>query len=78
MNDEVVEVDAYSGYKGDERPLSFLFNGVCIRVERIVAMWVDQDVANGEQRRFFRVEGSDGRLYTLYLAEGDMRWHRCS
>ncbi|MEW6665605.1 MAG: hypothetical protein AB1512_10360 [Thermodesulfobacteriota bacterium] len=58
-----IEVTAYSGYKANERPLSFVLDDTTLEVRDIIDRWygVDHD--------YFKVLASDG---TVYL----MRWNR--
>lgn len=52
-------VRTYSGYKGDERPVSFPFGGRELQVRRIVRSWYDPD------HLCFFVEADDGKSYLL-------------
>jgi Domain of unknown function (DUF6504) len=61
-----IEVTIYAGYRGSERPSSFVFEGSKIDVLEVVQMWVEEEHKTRNQRRFFRVKGSDTYTYTLY------------
>ena len=54
-----IKVNAYSGYKANERPLSFSLGDLKIEIIKIIDQWTDPD------RDFFRVQGDDGWVYTL-------------
>jgi hypothetical protein len=54
-----VEVTAYSGYKANERPLSFILDQTRLEVEKIVDRWY------GVEHDYFKVLADDGRLYLL-------------
>lgn len=54
-----VEVDCYSGYKGDERPVRFRLCGQDYRVEEVLDQWY------GPQDVFFKVKANDGNVYIL-------------
>jgi hypothetical protein len=54
-----IEVIAYSGYKANERPLSFVLNGTKFQVEDILDRWY------GVESDYFKVLASDGRTYLL-------------
>lgn len=58
-----IEVNAYSGYKANERPISFTLDDRKIEVRKIIDRWygVDYD--------YFKVLAGDGKIYLL-------RWHR--
>lgn len=69
-----IEVTAYSGYRGEEVPRSFVLEGRRVEVSAVLEARVEEDRGGGERRRFFRVRGSDGRVYGLYYSEGSARW----
>jgi hypothetical protein len=52
-------VQCYAGYKGDERPTSFLLEGRTLRIEEIVDRWYDSDYS------CFKVLAEDGTTYLL-------------
>ena len=54
-----VTVQCYAGFKGDERPTSFTFQGRSLRVEEIVDRWYDVDY------NCFKVLAEDGSTYLL-------------
>jgi hypothetical protein len=58
-----IEVSCYSGYKANERPLSFVLGERKFQVKRIVERWFGQDYD------YFKVFADDGGVYTL-------KWHR--
>lgn len=58
-----IEVKGYSGYKANERPLSFVLGERKFQVKRIVARWFGQD------HDYFKVLADDGGIYLL-------KWHR--
>lgn len=74
MSSEKIEVVAYAGYRDEESPRSFLFQGKQIGVACIMEMW-RQEGTDRERKRFFRVRGSDGLTYTLYYHEHSGDWH---
>ena len=59
MSDSKIEVAIYAGYRGAERPSSFLFEGSRIDVLGIVRTWVEEEHRTRAQKRFFIVNGSD-------------------
>ena len=58
-----VEVNAYSGYKANERPLSIVLDSRRLKVIHITDRWY------GEEHDYFKVLADDGAEYVL-------RWHR--
>ncbi len=63
-----VEVQAYSGYKADERPLRFRLGGEWLEVVEVVDRWYDPDAV------YFRLRAADGNLYILRHREGTDEW----
>jgi hypothetical protein len=64
--DSRIEVILYDGYRGAERPSSFVFKGSTVYVLGIVEMRVEEQHKTRKQKRFFTVKGSDTYTYTLY------------
>ena len=64
----VVEVEAYSGYKADERPLRFRLGERWYQVREVVDRWW------GPEARYFKVEAGDGNVYILRLDESTGEW----
>ena len=58
-----VEVNAYSGYKANERPLSLILDSRKLEVINIIDTWY------GEEHDYFKVLADDGKVYLL-------KWHR--
>lgn len=54
-----IAVNAYSGFKGNERPVSFIIKGREIIVLDVMERWLEPD------KDYFKVLANDGRLYTL-------------
>jgi hypothetical protein len=62
-----VEVESYSGYKADERPLRFRLGERWLAVEEVIDRWYDPDAI------FFRVRAEDGSIYILlHAGESDL------
>jgi hypothetical protein len=74
MADIKIEVTIYAGYRGAERPSSFLFEGSKVEVFEILQMRVEEDHRTRKQKRFFTVTGSDQYVYTLYQDVGTAEW----
>ena len=58
-----IEVTAYSGYKANERPLSFTFDDRTLEVRDIIDRWY------GVEHDYFKVLAGDGTVYLI-------RWNR--
>ncbi len=62
---KIIEVEAYSGYKANERPLHFIVDHKRTNVVRVLDRW------NGQDHDYFKVLADDGQVYVL-------KWHRSS
>jgi hypothetical protein len=67
-NEIEIEVVAYSGYKANERPLSFMLDGRKRDVKEVVDQWIGPDLD------YFRVIADDGLLYLLKWNRSLDRW----
>lgn len=66
MADQRVDIGSYSGYKGEESPRVFFAHGEKITVMNILDMWIEENEQDPRRKRFFRLEGSDRFIHTLY------------
>jgi hypothetical protein len=64
----IVQVECYSGFKADERPLRFRLGERWLAVEEVVDRWYDPDAI------YFRVRADDGSVYVLKHAQRDDIW----
>ncbi len=64
----VVQVEAYSGYKAQERPLRFRLGEHWRLVREVVDRWY------GPEATYFKVAAEDGNLYILRLEVGTEEW----
>jgi hypothetical protein len=55
----IIQVESYSGFKTDERPLRFKLGERWLAVDEIVDRWYDPDAT------YFRVRAEDGSFYVL-------------
>lgn len=69
-----IEVDSYSGHKGEEKPLSFILEGKRLRVTEILENRLVEDSLTRERRRVFRVKAEDGNVYSLVYVEVQEEW----
>ncbi len=63
-----VEVQCYSGYKADERPLRFRLGERWLEIEDVDDRWYDPSAT------WFRVKADDGCTYVLRHAEAEDVW----
>ena len=54
-----IKVRCYSGYKADEKPVSFILGNRKLKVDRIIEQWRSPDYD------FFKVQAHDGKGYIL-------------
>jgi hypothetical protein len=54
-----IQVECYSGHKGDERPVRFYLGSRSVQVVEVVDRWY------GENGSYFRILGDDENLYIL-------------
>jgi hypothetical protein len=61
-----VKVECYSGYKADERPVAFTYQGNRLEVKEIVDRWYEGDLDGSKPViDYFRVRDRDGNIYLL-------------
>lgn len=77
MPDERIKVIAYSGYRPEEIPRSFILHNEKIEVIEIHDMWIEEDLQGMTRRRFFKVRGSDGFIHKIYYDEKTKEWFIC-
>lgn len=78
MQSERIDVIAYAGRKGDERPKTFIIRGLRIDVVEIVDRWIEEGFKDRIRKRYFRVEGSDGNTHRIYYDEHLLEWYYVS
>ncbi|OFW55461.1 MAG: hypothetical protein A2V52_06390 [Actinobacteria bacterium RBG_19FT_COMBO_54_7] len=69
-----VEVKCYSGFKHNERPLSFMLSGREFSVMDIEGSWFEEQKDSEARRACFRVRADDGDLYLLSCDENRDDW----
>jgi hypothetical protein len=70
MNYERIQVECYSGYKINERPIAFTYQKHRQEIQEIVDCWYEGDVdATRPEIKYFKVKTTDGRIFILrYLS----------
>ncbi|HWP92544.1 MAG TPA: hypothetical protein VNN20_10155 [Thermodesulfobacteriota bacterium] len=61
-------VECYSGYKGNERPLSFSLGDRKFTVEELLDQWYGTDYT------YFKVRADDDNIYILKYVEHEDEW----
>ena len=63
-----IEMECYSGYRADERPVRFVMSGRTYEVIEVEDRWYSP------RATYFRVVASDGNRYVLCHDEGKDLW----
>ena len=64
----LLSVEAYSGYKADERPVAFWLRERRIVVREILDRW------HGEDHAYFKLTGDDGAMYIIRQDRSSDTW----
>lgn len=63
-----IDVRCYSGYKVNERPVSFSIGEKSLNVEELIDQWYGPDCS------YFKVMADDGNMYILKYNEFNDEW----
>jgi hypothetical protein len=63
-----LKVDAYAGYKANQRPLAFSLGKKRLQIKRVVDQWY------GPDHVYFKVLAEDANSYILRYSEADDQW----
>ncbi|KAF0216190.1 MAG: hypothetical protein FD174_3813 [Geobacteraceae bacterium] len=74
MAGEKIEVIAYAGHRAEESPRAFILQGKRVDVMKVLDQWIEENSVTREQKRFFKVKGSDFRNHTLCYDEAQLEW----
>jgi hypothetical protein len=74
MANQRIEIIAYSGYRGEEIPRAMVLHNERIGVAEILSSWMEEGLQDRVRKRFFKIKGSDGKLYKIYYDEKVMEW----
>ena len=73
---EPIKVKCYSGYKSNQRPVSFIYKNREYKIEEIVYQGCIRSPLEGAlSRREFRVSLKGGELRTLIFDEATEEWY---
>ncbi|MBW2713027.1 MAG: hypothetical protein JRC77_04680 [Deltaproteobacteria bacterium] len=65
MFGERIEVECYSGYRANERPLAFSLRGKRFEVEEVVDRWYEGGLPGRPELLTFKIRTCEGHLYLL-------------
>jgi hypothetical protein len=66
MQFEIIEVQCYSGYKSNDRPVRFSFNGREFRVMQIIDRWYEGSLDSSMPvLDYFKILTDDGEQYII-------------
>lgn len=63
-----IKVKAYSGYKAEERPISFTIGERELKIEELLDRWY------GEDYEYFKLRADDRCIYIIRYNRGDDFW----
>jgi len=70
VNYEQIQVECYSGYKANERPIAFTYHGRRMEISEIIDRWYEGGVKPDQPViDYFKVRTSEGQVFLLrYLS----------
>ncbi len=68
-----IKVSTYAGYKADERPLDFVFEGEKHEIKDIICQTCEEDISGGLSRRY-TVMTDEGLRFKLCYDENQDQW----
>ncbi|MCX5895005.1 MAG: cytoplasmic protein [Proteobacteria bacterium] len=75
MKFEIIDVSCYSGYKLNEKPLSFRLRGTEYRIIEVIDRWYEGNASSAMQCiNYFRVRTEDGMEYIIRYNELFDKW----
>ena len=74
MSKERIEVKTYAGYKADEGPSAFIWQGKKYKVSRIERYWQEEDLISRQRKDFFKVKDERGNLFILSHSKLTDEW----
>jgi hypothetical protein len=69
-----IKVIAYSGYRVNESPRTFVINDETMTIAEIVDKWIEENYSDRTRKRFFLVKTHDNRNYKIYVDEKTSEW----
>jgi len=75
---EIIKVEGYSGFRPDERPLSFSYAGKHHEVKAIIESWYEgSPIAGNPNYKFFKIVTDEGTEYLLRYNNRYRIWSIC-
>jgi len=68
-----IQVSTYSGYKADERPLEFSFEGEKHKIKEILSQAYEEISSKGLRKRY-TIKTEEGLAFKLFYDENQDRW----
>ena len=68
-----IQVSTYAGYKADERPLRFIFQGKTHKIKEILRQTCEEIHGKG-LRRVYNIKTDEGLTFKLFYDENQDRW----
>ena len=68
-----IQVGTYSGYKADERPLAFTFEGKKHKIKEILSQTYEEISDKGLRKRYI-IKTDEGLTFKLFYDENQDRW----
>jgi hypothetical protein len=65
---KVIDVSCYSGYRANERPVTFIVRGRKLEVKEILDRWY------GLNHSYFKVLGNDQKVYLIKYDQDEDLW----
>jgi hypothetical protein len=63
---ERIKVECYSGYKANERPIAFIFQGARWEVQEIIDRWCEGDHESSRPEiSYFKVRTTEGQVFII-------------
>jgi hypothetical protein len=69
-----IRVTAYSGYRDNESPRTFLINDEKMTVVEILDRWIEESYSDRMRKRFFIVNTDNDKQYKIYVDEKTSEW----
>ena len=69
-----IKVIAYSGYRDNESPRTFLIKDEKMTVVEIADRWIEESYSDTIRKRFFIVKTDNDMQYKIYVDEKTSEW----
>ncbi len=69
-----IKVKAYSGYKGDEKPVSFNYQGDDYSVKEIMESCKLSEKNSAIIYNVFKIKTTEGKIFKLYYDDISCKW----